>query len=104
MRNVKLMLDLGWLHGDLSAYNILYWEGEITLIDFPQVASVHNNSQAHFILQRDVERVCEYFQKQGVKCHPDRIVEDMWKRYGYMHRARMQDNSIDEEGNVARLG
>src|SRR5574341_144787 len=104
MRNVKPMLDLGWLHGDLSAYNILYWEGEITLIDFPQVTSVHNNSQAHFILQRDVERVCEYFIRQGVKCHADRIVADLWKRYGYMHRARMQDNSIDEEGNVARLG
>ncbi len=104
MRNVRLMLDLGWIHGDLSAYNILYWAGEITLIDFPQVSDVHNNSQAHFILQRDVERVCEYFQKQGVRCHPDRIVADLWKRYGYMQRARMEDRSIDEEGNVAQLG
>ena len=37
LRNIELMLQNGMIHGDLSAYNILYWEGEITLIDFPQV-------------------------------------------------------------------
>src|SRR5207302_850564 len=68
MRNIRLMLDFGYVHGDLSAFNILYWEGQITLIDFPQVADVDKNSQAHFILQRDVTRVCEYFQRVGVRC------------------------------------
>lgn len=104
MRNIWLMLEQGWVHGDLSAYNILYWEGAITLIDFPQVTALHDNSQAHFILQRDVERVCEYFQRQGVRSDSGRIIADLWKRYGFMHRARMQDNSIDEHGDIARLG
>jgi RIO kinase 1 len=81
MRNVELMLMHGLIHGDLSAYNILYWEGEITLIDFPQVTKSQSNSQAHFILKRDIERVCQYFESQGVDCNPSAIMRDLWKRY-----------------------
>src|SRR5208282_3408166 len=36
LRNVALWLDLDRIHGDLSPYNILYWSGAITIIDFPQ--------------------------------------------------------------------
>jgi RIO kinase 1 len=81
MRNIELMLSFDIIHGDLSAYNILYWEGKITLIDFPQVCSVETNEHAAFILQRDITRTCEYFQKQGVECDPEQIFEDLWKRY-----------------------
>jgi RIO kinase 1 len=83
MRNVELMLVHGMIHGDLSAYNILYWEGKITLIDFPQVSSSHGNSQSHFILKRDIERVCTYFAGKGVKAaqHPDEIMRRLWKRH-----------------------
>ena len=83
MRNVELMLVHGMIHGDLSAYNILYWEGKITLIDFPQVTNSHGNSQSHFILKRDVERVCSYFASQGVRAaeHPDDIMRQLWKRH-----------------------
>ncbi len=83
MRNVELMLANGMIHGDLSAYNLLYWEGKITLIDFPQVSDSHGNSQSHFILKRDIERVCAYFAAQGVKAaqNPDDIMRRLWKRY-----------------------
>ena len=83
MRNVELMLANGMIHGDLSAYNILYWEGKITLIDFPQVSDSHANSQSHFILKRDVERVCAYFAGKGVKAarNPEDITRNLWKRY-----------------------
>ncbi|MCC6892700.1 MAG: hypothetical protein IT321_07770 [Anaerolineae bacterium] len=83
MRNIKLMLLHGMIHGDLSAYNILYWEGKITLIDFPQVTSSHGNSQSHFILKRDVERVCTYFASQGVReaQNADVIAQRLWKQH-----------------------
>jgi RIO kinase 1 len=81
LRNIELMLRLDVIHGDLSAYNMLYWEGKITLIDFPQVSSVETNSQARFILQRDITRTCEYFQRHGVNCDPAAILEDLWRRY-----------------------
>ena len=82
MRNVELMLSHDLIHGDLSAYNILYWEGAIALIDFPQVINVYVNRQAREILTRDVTRTCEYFSRQGVACDPAAIAGDLWSRYG----------------------
>ncbi len=81
MWNIDLMLQNDAIHGDLSAYNILYWEGDITIIDFPQVTNPHTNSNARFILERDITRVCEYFQSQGVRSNPGRILDQFWKRY-----------------------
>jgi len=87
MRNVELMLQQGLIHGDLSAYNILYWVsadtgGEITIIDFPQVTDLHTNNKARFILERDIQRTCDYFAQQGVQCDPTATVDDLWARYG----------------------
>jgi RIO kinase 1 len=81
VRNMGLMLAQGLIHGDLSAYNILYWEGVITLIDFPQVTYAQSNRHAYDILRRDVTRVCEYFTAQGVRCSPARITNELWDRY-----------------------
>ncbi|MCL4834805.1 MAG: hypothetical protein KJZ86_20360 [Caldilineaceae bacterium] len=81
MRNIEIMLDQGYIHGDLSAYNILYWEGKITLIDFPQVTNARGNRSARKILDRDVRRVCDYFARFGVNSNPAAITEKLWKRY-----------------------
>ena len=79
--NINLMLQHNMIHGDLSAYNILYWDGDITLIDFPQVVNSRGNPDAYFILQRDITRVCEYFGSQGVDCDPKAITADFWQQY-----------------------
>lgn len=81
LRNIELMLQYDLIHGDLSAYNILYWAGEITLIDFPQVVNGRTNSKARFILQRDIQRICEYFGRQGVQCDAATIMNNLWSRY-----------------------
>ncbi len=80
-RTIEAMLAAGFAHGDLSAYNILYWEGHITVIDFPQVTDIRNNPNAHFILHRDITRVCDYFARLGVPCNPDALTRDLWHRY-----------------------
>jgi RIO kinase 1 len=80
LQNIELMLKHDRIHGDLSAYNILYWEGDITLIDFPQVIDAYGNPDAFRFLQRDVERVCAYFARHGVRSDPERIAEGMWQR------------------------
>ena len=66
MDNVALMLDNHLIHGDLSAYNILYWEGTIYLIDFPQMVEARHNPHAYELLERDITRVCEYFSGFGM--------------------------------------
>ncbi len=81
LRNIELMLAQGLIHGDLSAYNILYWEGKITIIDFPQITYAATNRNARAILGRDVTRVCEYFMAQGVHARPEQIASELWTRY-----------------------
>ncbi len=81
MRNVELMIQNGMIHGDLSAYNILYWQGKITLIDFPQVVDPYNNPDAFAIFRRDVERICQYFDRLGVGSQPGRIARDLWHKH-----------------------
>lgn len=83
MRNVELLLERNFVHGDLSAYNILYWEGSIVLIDFPQVVDVRSNPDAHYILQRDIVRVVEYFVSQGLERDAVSLAEELWQKYGY---------------------
>ena len=82
LRNVELMLRHGFVHGDLSAYNILYHDGAITLIDFPQVVKAEANPNAPDIFERDVTRVCDYFARQGLEAaqSPERIALRMWER------------------------
>jgi RIO kinase 1 len=81
MRNIELLLSQDIIHGDLSAYNILYWQGQVTLIDFPQVTNSQTNPNAWAIFHRDVTRVCEYFQRLGVRCEADPLASDLWQRY-----------------------
>jgi len=81
LRHMELMLQHNLIHGDLSAFNILYWEGEITLIDFPQVVNSQTNSNAYFILRRDIVRTCEYFARQGVQCDAETILRRLWSQY-----------------------
>lgn len=81
LRSVELMLRHGTIHGDLSAYNILYWEGRVTLIDFPQVTFCESNHSAYRIFQRDVQRVCDYFAMQGAERDANAITRRLWDQY-----------------------
>ena len=81
MENVWLMLDNHLIHGDLSAYNILYWEGAIYLIDFPQMVDARTNPHAYELLERDVTRVCDYFHSLGIKRDPQELVHGLWEPY-----------------------
>jgi RIO kinase 1 len=80
-RNIELMLAQDLIHGDLSAYNILYWEGSAVVIDFPQVIESSRNQEAYDLLARDVQRVCDYFRRQGVRRDPAVLLDELWTRY-----------------------
>ncbi|RMG85699.1 MAG: hypothetical protein D6712_09020 [Chloroflexi bacterium] len=85
VHNIDCLLQQGYAHGDLSAYNILYHEGAITLIDFPQVVDIHHNPDARAIFARDVYRVCQYLAEVGLFQNAERIAHRvtamLWERY-----------------------
>jgi len=78
IENVRLLLAGYRIHGDLSAYNVLYWDGEVRLIDFPQVIDAINHPMAFELFERDLDRLCRYFTRQGVVCEPGGIAHDLW--------------------------
>lgn len=62
------------VHGDLSEYNILVEEDELVWIDFSQ--GVHrSHPEAEELLERDVERVASFFEKQGADADPEKACE-----------------------------
>ena len=68
---------------DLSAYNVLVWEGSATLIDLPQAVDPRKNPHAKSLLERDVRNVCSYFERAGVRSDPARIARDLWTAWLY---------------------
>ncbi len=81
MQAVEIMLAHGRVHADLSAYNVLYWQGEPCIIDFPQAVDPAQNWDAFDIFQRDVARLCQYFAHQLPGIHASAIAGDMWRRW-----------------------
>lgn len=81
MMNVEIALACHRVHGDLSAHNILFWDGRVVLIDFPQAVDARFNGQAERLLHRDVDNVCRYFAQFGVQADAWGLANDLWRRY-----------------------
>jgi RIO kinase 1 len=97
VRNIDIMLSRNRIHGDLSAYNILYWEGDIKLIDFPQVVLPDANPSSWHIFQRDVARICQYFASQGVRRDARKLASDLWISHGHKIHREVDPKYLDPE-------
>lgn len=100
--NIVGMLAHQRVHADLSAYNILYWDGEITLIDFPQAIEPEANRNAFRIFERDVVRICDYFSRQGVKSDPRQLASSMWQAHHYHQIPDVHPGLLDPEDEKAQ--
>ena len=81
MRDLEILLDCHLIHGDLSAYNVLWAQGRPWIIDLPQAIDARKHPEAQRYLGRDVENLCEYFEPYGLGRDPGRISADLWQRY-----------------------
>jgi RIO kinase 1 len=63
---MSLMARAGFTHGDLSAYNLLVHDGQLFVIDLPQIVDVVANPQGRDFLRRDAENVAGWFGNHGV--------------------------------------
>jgi RIO kinase 1 len=79
--NVTLWLRHHLVHGDLSPYNLLYWDERIVAIDFPQAVDARINPSARSLLVRDLENVCDHFSKYGIRADAVRIANALWTNY-----------------------
>jgi len=97
--NLDLMLANQRVHADFSAYNILYWNGDVKIIDFPQAINPHENRNAYWIFQRDVQRLCEYFQSQGLQLKPKQIADEIWTGHGLPVKRQPDPAFLDDQND-----
>ncbi|RPJ23897.1 MAG: hypothetical protein EHM33_19545, partial [Chloroflexi bacterium] len=75
----------------------LYWEGDISLIDFPQVVPPESNPAAWTIFLRDVTRICQYFASQGAKRDARKLAADLWTSHGHKVTKEIHPRHLDPE-------
>jgi RIO kinase 1 len=79
--NIELWLAHNYVHADLSAYNVLYWQGQVHIIDFPQAVDPRFNPNAFTLLTRDIENICNYAARYGLEQNGQRIAERLWRKF-----------------------
>lgn len=63
----------GVVHGDFSAYNLLWYRGQVTLIDFPQ-AMERSNEGALALLEQDIASLTLSLRRLGVHLDPQAVL------------------------------
>jgi RIO kinase 1 len=76
--NVARMLSCFVVHGDLSAYNVLFWDGDVRIIDLPQAVDALRHPRGYELFQRDVARLVGYFRRQGLDVDATALAARLW--------------------------
>lgn len=74
---LKMYRDAHYTHGDLSAYNILWWKDQPWIIDVPQSETVNKWSdmnKVELFLRRDIHNVLKYFKSYGIERDSEQIL------------------------------
>ena len=77
--DVRTLLDCELIHGDLSAYNILYHRDRPRLIDLPQASAIKSLADPWPMFYRDIANICQHFERQGLERDPLRLAQDLWE-------------------------
>jgi RIO kinase 1 len=88
---IARMLAAERVHGDLSAYNVLWWRERPVLIDFSQTVDVVTHPAARELLVRDITSLSRYFTRRGVQIDVSRTLAQLGaddRRFAYQARAR----------------
>lgn len=81
LHNIELCLAQNRIHGDLSEYNLLYWQGDVFLIDFAQAVDPRQNTDVFPLFARDIERVTRHFARYGIHANAQAVAKDIWRKY-----------------------
>lgn len=81
VENLKRIVKAGRVHGDYSTFNLLWYEGQAVVIDFPQVMESKHNPHAQAFLTRDIQSLCKSFRRQGVNADESRVLKEIQGGY-----------------------
>jgi RIO kinase 1 len=77
VEGLRAIVATGYAHGDLSAYNLLWWEDQLWFIDFPQAVDIAANPMGLDFLHRDVVNVCAWFERRGAGIDAEAMFADL---------------------------
>ena len=69
----RMTRDAKLVHGDLSPYNTLYFEGRVVLIDVAQAVAAEH-PEAYRLLTRDVANFAKFFGRLGLDVTPAELL------------------------------
>jgi RIO kinase 1 len=72
---LTLLVSADRVHGDLSAFNILWWRERAVLIDFSQTVDIITHPAAMDLLTRDITSLARYFERRGIEVEVARVLE-----------------------------
>jgi RIO kinase 1 len=75
--NLRLLVEAGYVHADLSAFNLLWWSDRLWLIDFPQSVDITTNPHAFDYLHRDLANVGDWFGRHGAEIDVDALYAEL---------------------------
>lgn len=74
---MRVFAAAGFAHGDLSPYNLLVHEGQVRVIDLPQIVDIIANPQGLGLLHRDCVNVCGWFARHRVECDAEELFAEL---------------------------
>lgn len=81
IEQMRKMYGEGLIHGDLSSFNILNFNGKPVIIDFSQGTLVKTPNSEE-LLERDVRNVLNFFKKLGVKADKEEVFKRIKGKQG----------------------
>lgn len=79
--DIATMLRHGLVHGDLSAYNVLWHRGRHWLIDVPQMVHAQDDPLTHELFLRDCRCLLGHLQRCGAAVDAATWAADVWARW-----------------------
>ena len=74
---LRSLMEVGIVHADLSAFNLLWWNTRLYFIDFPQAVDLALNPHGLDFLHRDVANVVAWFDRHGVQLDAAALFADL---------------------------
>lgn len=87
VENLAAIVAAGRIHGDYSAFNLLWWQERVVVIDLPQLISIEENPNAAELLRRDIDSLCATFSRFGIPIDPRSVARKVVRAEGDALRA-----------------
>lgn len=74
---MSAFVRMGFVHGDLSPYNVLAAGDQLVIIDLPQLVDLAGNLQATELLARDCKNICAWFVSRGLMVDDGALLSEL---------------------------